>query len=787
MLLLAIISSNLLNAQIVLSGKVTDQQNNYLPGAIVELIAEGKPLQTITNESGDYTILCNPGNIQAILRCRFIGKKTMDEKILINKSQLVNFHLEDENLYLKPLEIQSIRAADRAPFTMTNINTSSLSPKNLGQDLPFLLNQMPSVTITSDAGNGIGYTGIRIRGTDATRINVTLNGIPYNDAESQGTYFVDIPDIFSSTGSLQVQRGIGTSTNGGGAFGATINLYTNDFRDSAYTEISNSYGSFNTWRNSIKAGTGLLKNHFTADIRLSRISSDGFIDRAKSNLQSLYFSGAYINNKTSLRFNFISGKEKTYQAWYGVPEDLLKTDPTYNPAGMEKPGEPYNNQTDNYRQDHYQLFFNQRWNNHTDFNVSTFLTRGIGYYEEYKAEQEYVDYNLPNVIIGNDTLYTTDLVRRRWLDNYFYGQIFSLQYHASKNELTFGGSWSRYNGKHYGEVIWAANPVPINFEYYRYPAFKSDEAFYIKWLYKINNQWSIFNDVQYRHVQYDMNGFEDHPLLFIKRIFDFINPKTGISFNNSNMHAYLSYALAGKEPNRDDFEASTQEQPKPEYLHDFEAGFTKKLKHVSAGANIYYMLYQNQLVLTGKVNTEGSYTRVNVPVSYRLGLELQASARLFDWLNLNANTTFSRNKIKEFIEYIDNYDNGNQQVIQHDNTDISFSPSIVSALSIEIKPIKDLSFVLESKYVSKQYLDNTQNNSRSLKAYFNEDARIIYKPGLKHFSGCTWILQVNNIFNHIYETNGATYPYIYNQQLVNDNYYYPMAGAHFLLGVNFQL
>lgn len=782
--LIALFCSGFLNAQIIISGKVSGTQQNVLPGATVELIITNKTLHTISDGAGNFEIKSTEKNVPAVLRCSFVGKKLFEVNIFLNKDQHINIELEDENLFLKPLEIQSVRASDRAPFTISNIKTSSLAQKNLGQDLPFLLNQLPSVTITSDAGNGIGYTGIRIRGTDATRINVTLNGIPYNDAESQGTYFVDIPDIFSSAGSIQVQRGIGTSTNGGGAFGATINLFTNDFMDSAYTEISNTYGSFNTWRNSIKAGTGLLHNHFTTDVRLSRISSDGFIDRAASNLQSLYFSTAYINDKTSLRFNFISGKEKTYQAWYGVPEDLLKTDPTYNPAGMEKPGAPYDNQTDNYQQDHYQLFYNQKINTHTDFNIATFLTHGKGYYEEYKAGQSYVDYNLPNVITGNDTIYTTDLVRRRWLDNYFYGQVFSIQNHVAKSDFTIGGSWSQYNGKHFGEVIWAENSAPKDFEYYRFPATKSDYAVYGKWLYKINNQWSIFNDVQYRYVRYEMKGFEDNPTLFINRQFNFINPKTGISFNNAKTHAYLSYALAGKEPNRDDFEAAISEQPKAEYLHDFEAGFDKKLNRFSFGATLYYMLYKDQLVLTGKINSEGSYTRVNVPNSYRLGLELTGAAQIYNWLEVRANATFSQNKIKEFTEFIDDYDDGTQQIIQHSNTNISFSPAIVSMLSVGIKPAKNINISLDSKFVGRQYLDNTQNEARLLKAYFNEDVRIVYSPHKSIFSACTLILQVNNIFNHIYESNGATYPYIYDKNLVNDNYYYPMAGTNFLLGFN---
>ena len=345
---------------------------------------------------------------------------------------------------------------------------------NLAQDIPFLLNQTPSVTVNSDAGNGVGYTAIHIRGTDATRINVTLNGIPYNDAESQGTYFVDLPDFVSSVNSIQVQRGVGTSTNGAAAFGATINMSTNEFHENAYAESNNSYGSFNTWKNTIKVGSGLIGDHFTVDARLSRIISDGYIDRASSNLQSFYISPAYTGKKTSIRLNIFSGKEKTYQAWYGVPQDSLQTHRTYNPAGTEKPGEPYDNQTDNYWQKHYQLFFNQSLNPNLSLNIASFLTRGYGYYEEYKAQQLYADYGLNNVVINEDTIATTDLVRQRWLDNYFYGQIFSLQYKKAKDELTLGGSWTKYDGKHYGTIIWSGmGGIPKDYRYYDYPATKN--------------------------------------------------------------------------------------------------------------------------------------------------------------------------------------------------------------------------------------------------------------------------------------------------------------------------
>ncbi len=772
------------NAQIIITGKVTDKQDRPLQSATVILETPAKKMVTLTNSNGYFEFKTIAANAACKITITHIGKKITEENFIAGADKTINFMLEDAELFLEPLEIKSIRATDKTPFTKTDINKQQLAKTNLGQDLPFLLNQTPSVTITSDAGNGIGYTGIHIRGTDASRINVTLNGIPYNDAESEGTYFVDLPDFSSSVNSVQIQRGVGTSTNGAGAFGATINLSTNEFHEQPYGEVNNTYGSFNTWKNTVKAGSGLIGNHFTVDARVSRIVSNGYIDRAGSNLQSLYFSAAYINKKTSLRFNIFAGKEKTYQAWYGVPQDSLLTHRTYNPAGTEKPGAPYSNQTDNYWQNHYQFFFNHSFNNRWNLNITSFLSRGYGYYEEYKAAQTLAEYGLQDTVINGDTISTTDLIRQLWLDNYFYGQLFSLQYKNGKDEITYGGSWTEYDGKHYGKITWTEIGSTGNHEYYNFPATKTDISFYTKWLHQLNTKWNLFGDMQYRYVMHNMEGFEENPLLFVKRKFDFVNPKAGISYNNNGYHVYFSYALANKEPNRDDFEASLLQQPKKEMLHDFELGIEGKKMQYNFSATIYYMLYKDQLVLTGKLNDVGNYTRINVPNSYRLGLELQGSYILTDRLNANASITFSRNKIKSFTEYLDNYDDGTQQAIIHNNTDISFSPSVIGSTAVNFIPVKNMELSLLSKYVSKQYLDNTQNNLRSLLSYYICDARLGYT--LKQFLSAGWdiIAQVNNIFNKKYEPNGATYPYIYNGELVNDNYYYPMAGTNFMIAVN---
>lgn len=771
-------------AQNSLNGKIIDENNNPLKGATVTINTKDLKLKTQTGASGEFSFTNLNNHSVYTLSADFVGFKKYDTTLQLQNDAALNIVLSAETAFLDPLEVRSVRAGDKAPFTKTNISKSEIAKINLGQDLPFLLNQTPSVITTTDAGNGVGYTGIRIRGTDATRINVTLNGIPFNDAESLGTYFVDLPDFASSANSIQIQRGVGTSTNGAGAFGATINISTNEINKKAYIDADNSYGSFNTWKNTLKFGTGLLADHFTFDARLSRIVSDGYIDRASSNLKSFYTSAAYIGNKNSLRLNIFSGKEKTYQAWYGIPYDVLQTDRTYNPAGTEKPGTPYNNQTDNYTQTHYQLFYDHTFSSKWKLNTAFFLVRGKGYYEEYKAQQSLSDYGL------NDTA-VADLVRQRWLDNYFYGQILSLQYKTKKDELTIGGSWNIYDGKHYGKVIWSEAKIPNDYEYYNFPARKTDENVYVKWMHALNNKWSSFADIQYRHVLHNMEGFEDNPDLFIKRGFNFVNPKVGINYNYNGWNAYFSYAMANKEPNRDDFEASLQQQPKAETLHDFEAAIERKQNRYNLSATFYYMLYKDQLVLTGAINDVGSYTRTNVPNSYRAGIELQAGVLATNWLNISGNATFSRNKIKSFTEFIDAYDADfnytGQEAVEHSNTDISFSPNIIAAGTATFIPLKNLQLNLVSKYVGKQYFDNAQNENRKLNGYFTEDFRMNYTLLKKPFSHIDLIGAINNIFNKMYEPNGYTYPYYYDNGLVNDNYYYPAAGTNFMIGLNIGL
>ncbi len=712
-----------------------------------------------------------------------------------------------DTVSLQPVEVSAVKAGDNAPFAKTNFSKKDIEKVNLGQDLPFVLDQTPSVIINSDAGNGVGYTGIHIRGTDATRINVTLNGIPYNDAESSGTYFVDVPDLVSSADNIQIQRGVGTSSNGAGAFGASINISTNEYNEKPYAETDNSFGSFNTWKNTIKVGSGLLNGHFTLDARLSQITSDGYIDRAATNLKSFYLSAAYITKTSSVRFNILSGKERTYQAWDGVPQDSLATNRTYNDLGTEKPGAPYSNQTDNYQQDHYQLFFNHTFSDKLTFSTAAFMVYGRGYYQEYKgvaaetnagdnSATSYAYYGLPNPVINGDTITNTDLTRQLWLDNHFYGQTASLQYKTKKDEVIVSGEWTRYQGSHSGNITWAQNGgTPTDdYQYYNYPVLKTDITTYVKWQHQLNTNWQSFIDIQYRNVYHRIDGFEGNsvqlPIDTVSRNFNFVNPKAGITYTKNNWQAYFSYAMANKEPNHDDF-ANTVTPPTYETLHDFELGVERKQKKYSWGVNVYYMKYINQLILTGQLNSVGSPIRVNVPNSYRLGVELQGATTITHWLNITANATFSQNKIKLFTGFLSEYDASynyiGQKETQYANTTISYSPSVIAGGSINFIPVKHGEISLISKYVSKQYLDNTADDSRSVAAYYAQNVRLTYSLENKIGKKATFIFQVNNLFSAKYNSTGSAYPDIENGQVVNYNYYFPMALINYMAGVNFSL
>ncbi|SDG64628.1 TonB-dependent receptor [Chitinophaga filiformis] len=782
--LLLLCSLSTVHAQTVLTGTVTDKNNGKpLQGVSVSIPSSNTGVYTDANGQYRFTISSKG---QYTLQAAYLGFKTFTTNINANGSSIqTDISLEETGLFVKPVEITSLRAGEHSPFTQSTLNAEDIKRQNLGQDLPLLLNQQPGVVTNSDAGTGIGYTGIRVRGSDITRINVTANGIPINDAESQGTFFVNMPDFASSVSSIQLQRGVGTSTNGAGAFGASLNLSTNDFRDKAYGEISNSYGSFNSWKHTVKAGSGLINDHFTIDARLSKISSDGYIDRATSDLRSFYTSAAYISKNTAIRLNVFSGKEKTYQAWNGVPFDSLKTHRTYNSAGQRSDGSYYDNETDNYQQDHYQLFLNQSLNSRLDFNVAAHYTRGRGYYEQYREAEAFADYGITDPVINGAPVTKTDLIRQLWLDNYFYGGIFSVNYKGTHLNWSLGGGWNRYEGSHYGKIIWAQYAIDKDHKYYDNDAFKRDFNIYWKGEYKLTTALRLFADLQYRTVKYNIDGFDDNPHLIQHNDYNFFNPKAGISYTlDSHQEVYASFAVGNKEPNRDDFEAGLNNTPKHETLRDIEAGYSYRSSNLVLQANAYYMNYKNQLVQTGQLNDVGAYTRTNIPKSYRAGVELQASTRLGHLFTLSANAALSRNKVKDFRNFVDNYNTGLQDTATYNNSNIAFSPSFVGGYTLTAKPIRNLEISLLGKYVSRQYLDNTSTKERSLDGYYTNDLRINYIIPQPLFKELGLQFMLNNIWNKKYSPNGWTYAYREDGVEKSTNGYYPMAGTNFFAGVN---
>ncbi|HET6991124.1 MAG TPA: TonB-dependent receptor, partial [Bacteroidia bacterium] len=648
-----------------------------------------------------------------------------------------------EGAVIEEVIVSSTRANENSATAYSNLSKEDLAKNNFGQDLPYLLDQTPSVVTCSDAGTGIGYTGIRIRGSDNTRVNVTINGIPVNDAESQGTYWVDLPDVVSSTDNIQIQRGAGTSTNGAGAFGGSINLQTDGVQAKPYGEVMTSGGSFNTFRTTVKGGTGLMDNGWAFDARLSRMNSDGYIDRGSSDLHSWYLSGGWYGKNVSVKAIAFSGTEKTYQCWYGVSQDSLKAgNRTDNPAGLYYDANGgihyYDNETDNYQQDYYQLHFLARANDNWTFNAALHATKGKGYYEEYRQGDLLSDYGLDTGSVS------TDLVRRLWLDNWFYGITYGAHYDShKKTELIIGGGTNNYEGQHYDEIVWAQYlpaGTPVVYRYDNNYARKLDANIFARLNYQATEKLNLFADLQFRMVDYhftapDVSG----DLLPSEAKLNFFNPKAGATFRlNEKNQFYYSFSTAHKEPNRDDFVSSTiNSRPKSEVLYDNEAGWKFGSNNLSVAANLYYMDYVNQLVLTGKVNDVGAYTRVNVPNSYRAGIELEAGYKICKSLSFMANATYSQNKIRNYQEYLDDYDNGGQVVNVYSNTDIAFSPSIISAASLTYKCKKGFSATFTEKYVGKQYLDNTSSDLRKLDAYAVSGLRLSYSFKPKFFKEIT--------------------------------------------------
>lgn len=678
--------------------------------------------------------------------------------------------VKPQEVQLDELLVTAVRVTTQTPVTFSNVTKQELAPRNLGQDIPALLNFLPSVVTTSDAGNGIGYSSIRVRGADATRVNVTINGIPYNDSESQGTFWVNMPDFASSLENIQLQRGVGTSTNGAGAFGASLNLLTDAYQQKSSGEIANSFGSFNSRKHTVKFSTGLMNDHFEMAGRLSNIASDGYIDRASSDLKSYFLQGTYVGKTTLIKALVFGGQEKTYQAWNGIDAETLEADRTFNPSGQftDAAGNTrfYDNETDNYRQDHYQLHWNERINTNWNTNVALHYTKGSGYYENYRANEAVEGYGgiLSTTLI--DEIPSTDLITRKWLDNDFYGTTFSVNYKTLKTDVIIGGAANKYEGEHYGEVIWARNlgTTQLGDRYYEDNAIKTDMNVFAKINYRVLEKLSLFADMQVRRVFYKADGVQSDP---VNDTFDFFNPKAGLTFNvNSNNDIYFSYARANKEPRRDDYENGS---PLPEQLNDFELGWRLRNGNSTLNINGYYMRYKDQLILTGELDMVGAPIYTNSGDSYRLGIEADAALYLSDKWIVRPNIAVSDNKNKNFF-------NDNEGVIENlGDTEIAFSPSVIAGNQLIFRPWENVTFALLSKYVGEQFMNNIELPEAKLESYFVNDFNVSYEIKTKTiFKSIVLNGLFNNILNEEYVSNGAIYG-IYP-------YYYPQAGSNFLLG-----
>ena len=744
---------------------------------------KGSQKGNVTDAKGQFHLTVSK---DAILTVRFVGY----EPVEISADRASQIALKKSNFLQDEVVVRATRADENSAMAYSNVSAAELGKSNLGQDMPQLLNFTPSVVTTSDAGAGIGYTGIRIRGSDATRVNVTVNGIPINDSESQGTFWVNMPDFASSVNSVQIQRGVGTSTNGAGAFGGSVNMQTNTFESKAYGEIHASGGSFGTLKSTLKAGSGLLGGKFTLDGRLSRIVSDGFIDRASSNLLSAYFSAGYFGKNSFARFNYFTGNEKTYQSWYGTPEsrvngsvadmqafidrnylsdadakNLLNSGRTYNYY-------TYDNQTDNYAQDHFQLITNHRLTEAWNLNLNAHYTYGRGYFEEFRPSSDLNNYGIAS------SLKSVDVIRRKWLDNDFYGSTFALNYTGSQRiKFTFGGAWNRYVGHHFGVL---QDPFPGR-EWYRSRSQKTDLNVYAKGNIMLSSALNAYVDLQYRTVGYRMLGTADKFLpIDSDNTYSFFNPKFGLTHQLSEKSkVYGSVSAGSKEPSRQDFVDNAAGAPRSEYLQDYELGYERSGLKYGFQLNAYFMNYQDQLVLTGAVNSTGDPIRTNVESSYRLGMEAALNYQISKRLLWNGNLTLSQNRIRQFKEEIIDYDTYDMAFIQHENTDIAFSPSVIAGNTLTYT-IGAFEASLLSKYVGKQYLDNTSDEARSLKAYTTQDIRLKYT--LK--KGPVFTLLLNNVLNELYSSNGYTYSYRYAGETTTENFYYPQAGFNFLLGAS---
>ena len=778
-------------------GRVTDSSGEPIVGA--NILIEESNLITYTDEKGKFYLNSNSTNID--IQVSHVGYLTKEIEFS-NPNQEINIVLDDGIILKDEIKVISTRAKYNSPFAFTNISKSFIEKNNSGKDIPFLINSTPSTYSTSDAGNGIGYTGVRIRGSDATRINVTINGIPYNDSESHGVFWVNVSDLASSANSIQVQRGVGSSTNGGGAFGGTVSIKTGKASEDFKLKYSSSAGSYKSFKNTLELNSGLIKNKINMNLRLSKINSDGYVDRATSDLKSYYASASYYSDKTSIDLINFSGKERTYQSWWGTPEGRINNDieemnnVIANNGYSDEQADnllnsgrtfnyyTYDNQTDNYQQDHYQMHFNHDISNTANLHLALHYTYGRGYYEEFREDD-----NLSNYydFLENKSL---DLVRRRWLSNHFYGLTYSFSKKFDKSEINIGGALNEYDADHFGEII--QPQLMVSEPYYFSKSFKKDGNIFIKYNLNITESAELFTDMQLRGYSHKMKGNDnDKSIIDVDKNNVFFNPKVGLTKSlNDKVILYGSVAVANREPIRSDY-IDSKIEPKHESLVNIELGKGFNYNIGSFNTNLYLMEYNNQLITTGEVNDVGAYIRENVKKSRRFGVEFTNVLNSKDFY-VNSSLSLSRNLVYNFNETLYDYgaDFSQYNIIENKYgiTDLAFSPGVLLNNHFEWKANKFLSFILNSKYVGKQYLDNTSNEKRVLKDFLINDFKIQTNLTNNVLNNLFFKIEINNIFNVKYSSNGYTFGYYGGMDYeVRENYFYPQATRNIMFSISIEI
>ena len=765
--ILLAISYIVMSQKVTLTGTVKDMEGGALVGANV--MVNNSMLGVTTNREGLFELALDASKSYEIT-VSYMGYETYVLEVTPPFKERYDLELSTSMFIADEVVVRATRAGNKTPMAYENMEKEEIAAQNMGQDMGYLLSLTPSLVQSSESGTGIGYTNFRIRGADPSRINITVDGIPLNDAESQQVFWVNMPSFSSSLSSIQVQRGVGTSTNGAAAFGATVNMQTETPSRDAYADISSTFGSYNTWINTVKVGTGLIKDRLSFDFRYSNLKSEGYVDYASSDNQSMQFTGTYFTKKGRIRAKVILGEQHSGISWWGVDEVTLDTNRTYNPAGqyVTPSGENryYENQTDNYWQNHYHLVYSTNLSEDLLLNAALFYVDGRGYYEQFKQDQAVADYYLPPIITDNDTITNTDLVRQKWLDNDFYGGVFSLIYSLDRLKLTGGGGLNKYVGDHFGEIIWMryAGDTEKDHEWYRNSSEKWDGNLYLKSNYQLTSALNLFADVQYRHVSYNMEGIDDDGYmreLDQEHVFNFFNPKIGAQLEiNATQYAYASFSIGNREPTRQNFKDATgdpESTPRAERLRDLELGYSFSSKSLAAAVNLYYMDYRDQLVPTGEISQDGYPIMTNVPDSYRAGIELSLGVQPFTFLEWNANLTLSRNKIRNFVESYMDYNSstweGTASSRDLGDVDIAYSPSVISSSDLVLHLAKSMELHLISQYVSEQYFVNTMNENMKLDSWFVNNLRFDYSFPVRKLGVIGLQFQVNNLFSTLYENN----------------------------------